>query len=77
MGKMEEFQMDDAALRQLAVHLAAQLPADRERALAAIELLKELAETWLYPEEHPVDGGDSIGNVIEIMTVRDRHSQDG
>jgi hypothetical protein len=61
--------MDDAALRQLAVHLAAQLPEDREQALATIDLLKNLAETWLFPPSSQLAQPSqeaAQGNVIGI-----------
>jgi hypothetical protein len=44
---------DDAACRRLAAQLAAQLPETKAKALKTIEYLRELADTFMYPEPAP------------------------
>lgn len=62
--------MEDVALRQLALHLAAQLPHDREAAFATVALLAELTEGWLFPSAKPPQKAAGASSVIKLMRKR-------
>jgi hypothetical protein len=46
---------NDAASRRLAAQLAAQLPDTKANALKTIDYLRELAENFMYEDDHPAE----------------------